>query len=130
MSQTPSDLKYTREHEWIRLDGNQAEIGITFHAQKSLGDIVYVELPSVGDELEAGEEFGTIESVKAVSSLFSPMSGKVTDINSELADRPETINEDCYDEGWLIRVALSEPDEQDNLLDDEEYDQFVLEETD
>ena len=113
MSQTPSDLKYTREHEWIRLDGNQAEIGITFHAQKSL---------------EAGEEFGTIDSVKAVSSLFSPMSGEVTDINSELADRPETINEDCYDEGWLIRVALSEPDEQDNLLDDEEYDQFVLEE--
>lgn len=128
MSQTPSDLKYTREHEWIRLDGTQAEIGITSHAQKSLGDIVYVELPSIGDELEAGEEFGTIESVKAVSSLFAPMSGKVTDINSELAERPETVNEDCYDEGWLIRVELSDPDEQNNLLTDEEYDQFVLEE--
>jgi glycine cleavage system H protein len=128
MSQTQSNLKYTREHEWLRLDGTQAEIGITFHAQKSLGDIVYVELPSVGDELEAGEEFGTIESVKAVSSLFSPISGTVTDINSELADRPEIINEDCYDEGWLIRVALSKPDEQDNLLDNEGYDQLVLEE--
>jgi glycine cleavage system H protein len=128
MSETPAELKYTREHEWIRLDGNKAEIGITDHAQKSLGDIVFVELPNVGDEFEAGEEFGTIESVKAVSSLFSPMAGKVTDINSELADRPETVNEDCYDDGWLIRVELSEPEKQDELLSRDEYEQFVQEE--
>jgi glycine cleavage system H protein len=128
MSETPAELKYTREHEWIRLDGNKAEIGITDHAQKSLGDIVFVELPNVGDEFEAGEEFGTIESVKAVSSLFSPMAGKVTDINSELADRPETVNEDCYDDGWLIRVELSEPQKQDELLSRDEYEQFVREE--
>ena len=86
MSQTPSDLRYTREHEWIRLDGNQAEIGITFHAQKSLGDIVYVERPSVGDELEAGEEFGTIESVKAVEDLKAPVTGTVIERNEDILD--------------------------------------------
>ncbi len=121
MSEIPGELLYTTEHEWIRFDGKKAEIGITEHAQKELGDIVYVELPAIDDDIDVGDEFGTIESVKAVSPLYMPVSGRVQEINTELKDHPELVNEDCYDEGWLIRIEPSNPDEQDELLDAEGY---------
>ncbi len=127
MSQVPDDLLYTKEHEWIRIEGSKAYVGITEYAQKSLGDIVYVEMPNIDDEFESGEEFGTIESVKAVSPLYLPVGGRVIDFNQELKDRPELVNEDCYDEGWLIRVTVRGEDGQDDLLSAEEYEEFLKE---
>ncbi|MED5241641.1 MAG: glycine cleavage system protein GcvH [SAR324 cluster bacterium] len=124
----PEDNLYTREHEWVRIEGNKAEVGITEHAQKSLGDIVYVELPEIGDEIDAGDEFGSIESVKAVNSLYMPMSGNIIAVNTELKDSPETINEECYDEGWLIRFELSNQEESSELLSSKDYKEFLLEE--
>ena len=100
----PEDLKYTKEHEWCRLKGNRAVIGITDHAQDQLGDIVYVEFPEVGDPVKKGESFGVVESTKAVSELFAPVSGKVVEVNDPLSDAPETINEDPYEEGWMIAI--------------------------
>jgi glycine cleavage system H protein len=97
----PEDNLYTKDHEWVRIEGNKAEVGITEHAQKSLGDIVYVELPEIGDEIDAGDEFGSIESVKAVNSLYMPMSGNIIAVNTELKDSPEIINEECFDEGFV-----------------------------
>ena len=126
----PEDNLYTREHEWLRIEGNKAEVGITEHAQKSLGDIVYVELPEIGDEIDAGDEFGSIESVKAVNSLYMPMSGNITAVNTELKDSPETINEECYDEGWLIRFELSNQEESSELLSSKDYKEFLQEEED
>ena len=126
----PEDNLYTREHEWVRIDGNKAEVGITEHAQKSLGDIVYVELPEIGDEIDAGDEFGSIESVKAVNSLYMPMSGNIIAVNTELKDSPETINEECYDEGWLIRFELSNQEESSELLSSQDYKEFLQEEED
>ncbi|MEE2600210.1 MAG: glycine cleavage system protein GcvH [SAR324 cluster bacterium] len=126
----PEDNLYTREHEWVRIEGNKAEVGITEHAQKSLGDIVYVELPEIGDEIDAGDEFGSIESVKAVNSLYMPMSGNIIAVNTELNDSPETINEECYDEGWLIRFELSNKEEALELLSSKDYKEFLLEEED
>ncbi|MDP6887973.1 MAG: glycine cleavage system protein GcvH [SAR324 cluster bacterium] len=126
----PEDNLYTREHEWVRIEGNKAEVGITEHAQKSLGDIVYVELPEIGDEIDAGDEFGSIESVKAVNSLYMPMSGNIIAVNTELKDSPETINEECYDEGWLIRFELSNQEESSELLSSKDYKEFLLEEED
>ena len=126
----PEDNLYTREHEWIRIEGNKAEVGITEHAQKSLGDIVYVELPEIGDEIDAGDEFGSIESVKAVNSLYMPMSGNIIAVNTELKDSPETINEECYDEGWLIRFELSNQEESSELLSSKDYKEFLQEEED
>ena len=126
----PEDNLYTREHEWVRIEGNKAEVGITEHAQKSLGDIVYVELPEIGDEIDAGDEFGSIESVKAVNSLYMPMSGNIIAVNTELKDSPETINEECYDEGWLIRFELSNQEESSELLSSEDYKEFLQEEED
>ena len=127
MSTIPKNNLYTRDHEWVRIEGNKAEVGITDHAQKALGDIVFVELPDTEDEIDAGDEFGSIESVKAVTSLFMPMSGRVIAVNTELKDSPEIINEECYDEGWVIRLELSNQEESTELLSSEDYTEFLLE---
>jgi len=124
----PEDLKYTRDHEWCRIQGNRAIVGITDHAQDALGDIVYLELPDVGDAVKKGETFGVVESTKAVSDLFAPASGKVVEVNDPLADAPETINEDPYEEGWMIQVEVSDPAELGDLLDAAAYRKFVEEE--
>jgi glycine cleavage system H protein len=120
----PTDLKYTKEHEWIRISGDSAEIGITDYAQEQLGDVVYVELPDVGRSLVAGDTFGSVESVKAVSDLFSPMSGEVIAINPQLKEHPETINRSPH-ETWLIKVRLSEAGPQGTLLDSHEYESLL-----
>jgi len=125
MSDIPEDLVYTSEHEWMRLEGNKAEIGITNHAQNELGDIVYVELPILDDEIDSGEEFGTIESVKAVSPLYMPVSGRIIEVNSELQEHPELVNEDCYDEGWLVRIEITNAEDTDELLDPEAYKEIL-----
>ena len=123
----PAAYRYTREHEWINVDGNQATIGITDYAQSSLGDIVFVELPKVGDELTAGKSFGTVESVKAVSELYAPASGKVVAINPELANAPEKINSDAHN-AWMVRIQLANPGEVSKLLSAEDYEKYVKEE--
>ena len=123
----PKDYRYTREHEWIKVDGNQATIGITDYAQNSLGDIVFVELPKVGDEVTSGKTFGSVESVKAVSDLISPLSGRVVEVNQKVVDAPETVNEDPYGEGWLIRIELTDSAEVDELLDAEAYRKLIAE---
>ena len=128
MSTIPKNNLYTRDHEWVRIEGNKAEVGITDHAQKALGDIVFIELPEIEDEIDAGDEFGSIESVKAVTSLFMPMSGRVIAVNTELKDSPEIINEECYDEGWIIRLELSNQEESTELLSSEDYKEFLLDE--
>ena len=128
MSNVSNENFYTREHEWVRIEGNKAEIGITYHAQKALGDIVFVELPEIDDEIDSGDEFGSVESVKAVSSLFMPVSGRITAVNTELKDSPELINEECYDDGGMIRVELIKPDESADLLSAKEYEEFLLDE--
>ena len=128
MSNVSNENFYTREHEWVRVEGNKAEIGITYHAQKALGDIVFVELPEIDVEIDSGDEFGSVESVKAVSSLFMPVSGRITAVNTELKDSPELINEECYDDGWMIRVELIKPDESADLLSAEQYEEFLLDE--
>jgi glycine cleavage system H protein len=120
----PSDRKYTKDHEWIRVTGDAAEIGITDYAQQQLGDVVYVELPEAGRTITAGEVFGTIESVKAVSELFAPMSGQVTETNSEIATHPETINSTPHDT-WMLRVRLSDPAATGGLLDAAEYEKLL-----
>ena len=116
----PSDLKYTREHEWIRLEGSRARVGITDYAQKQLGDVVYLELPEVGRTLRKGEVFGTIESVKAVSELFSPVTGEVTHVNSSLAEKPEAVNSDPHG-SWMIEMTVADAAEQGDLLDAGQY---------
>lgn len=123
----PTDRKYTKEHEWIQPNGNSAAIGITNYAQESLGDIVFVELPKVGAELAAGKTFGSVESVKAVSDLFSPASGTVTEVNGDLATSPEKVNQDAHG-SWLVKISLKNPKELDSLLSSADYDKFVAEE--
>ena len=123
----PTDRKYTREHEWIQVSGNSASVGITDYAQQSLGDIVFVETPKVGAELTAGKTFGTVESVKAVSDLFAPASGTVTEVNGELATAPEKVNSDAH-AAWMIRITLKNPGELDALLSAADYEKFVAEE--
>lgn len=117
----PSELRYTKEHEWVRLEGNLATIGITDYAQGELGDIVFVELPQIGDEVTASDTFGTIEAVKAVSDLFTPVSGVVKEINSGLDDDPMVINRDPYGEGWMAKVEVSDPASVEQLLDADSY---------
>lgn len=124
----PAEFKYSKEHEWISVSGNIGTIGITDYAQNSLGDIVFVEMPKVGDPVTAGATFGSVESVKAVSDLFSPVSGAVTAINEELATSPDKINEDAHS-AWIIKVELSDPSELDSLLDAATYEAFIAEET-
>src|SRR5512142_2970866 len=113
----PDDLRYTREHEWARRKGKNVVVGITEYAQDQLGDVVYLELPDVGDEVKKGDSFGVVESTKAVSELFSPVTGKVVEVNDPLSDAPETINEDPYEEGWMIRVEFTDAKEADSLMD-------------
>ena len=116
---------YTEEHEWIRVEGDQATVGITDFAQGQLGDIVFVELPDTGRDLEEAKPFGVVESVKAVSDLFAPVSGEVTAINGALASDPELVNSDPYGEGWMLRLRIASPDQLDDLLDGEAYDELV-----
>jgi glycine cleavage system H protein len=124
----PANYKYTKEHEWIDVDGNFGTVGITDYAQNSLGDIVFVDLPKVGDSIEAGKSFGSVESVKAVSDLFAPVSGTVTAVNDELKDAPERINSDA-NTTWMLKVELSDAKQVDGLLTAAEYEKFTSEET-
>lgn len=124
----PDNLKYTKDHEWVRVEGEIATMGITDFAQEQLGDIVYVELPGEGEEVQQGEPFGVIESVKAVSDLYGAVSGIVTEINDPLSESPETLNEDCYEEGWLIKVHLHDKKDLDKLMNHKEYQAYIKEE--
>lgn len=121
----PVELQYTKDHEWLRVDESTGTIGITDHAQKELGDIVYVELPKAGDHVTAKESLGSVESVKAVSDVYSPVSGEVLAVNTKLQDKPELINADPYGEGWLVRVRLSDPHQVEGLMSSEEYAAYV-----
>ena len=121
----PDELKYTEEHEWIAIEADIATIGISDFAQSQLGDVVFVELPEVGDELEAGKPFGVVESVKAVSDVYSPLSGEVMEINEDLPDAPELLNTSPYEDGWMIKIRLSNPQELDDLLDAAAYQELV-----
>jgi glycine cleavage system H protein len=123
----PTDFKYTKEHEWIKADGKSATIGITHHAQESLGDIVFVELPKAGTEIIAGKAFGSVESVKAVSDLYAPASGTVTEVNGELATAPEKINQDAH-ASWMIKLTIKDSKELSGLLSAADYEKFVAEE--
>jgi glycine cleavage system H protein len=125
MANIPDDLHYSKDHEWVRVDGNVAIVGITDYAQDSLGDVVYVELPKVGDDFAANESFGSVESVKAVSEVFSPVSGEIVGTNEALADTPEKVNQDPYGDGWMIRVKMSNPGEVDSMLTAAEYEDFT-----
>ncbi|MGV3487841.1 MAG: glycine cleavage system protein GcvH [Tuberibacillus sp.] len=124
----PKGLKYSEEHEWVKVEGNIAVIGITDFAQDELGDIVFVELPEVGDEVTADDAFGSVESVKTVSELYAPVSGKVVEINGELEDSPEFVNESPYEKAWMIKVEMSDPGELDQLLSPDEYEKVTSEE--
>ena len=121
----PADLKYTKEHEWIKIEGDEATIGITGFAQGELGDIVYVEVETLDETLAADSVFGTVEAVKTVSDLFMPLSGTITAVNELLEDAPETVNQDAYGQGWMIKLKLSDPSEIQNLLDAEAYSSLV-----
>lgn len=125
----PTNYRYTREHEWLRLDGDTATVGITHHAQDQLGDVVFVELPEVGAKLQAEGAFGAVESVKAVSDIYSPLSGDVTEVNESLIDAPEKINEDPHGDGWLIRVTVFDRNEIDKLMTSEQYAEYVAAES-
>ena len=121
----PADLKYTKEHEWIRVDGNTGVIGITDFAQQQLGDVVYVELPDVGSTMTAGKVFGTIESVKAVSELFSPLSGEIVAVNDKLEKEPQLVNSAPYEDGWMVKMKLSNPTEQNDLMNADAYNAHI-----
>src|SRR5437763_4553884 len=121
---TPEDSKYAKSHEYVHMEGGVGTIGITDYAQKELGDVVFVELPQVGTQLDAGDELGSIESVKAVSELFAPVSGEVVEINEALADKPELVNTDPYGDGWMIRIKVSDTSELDVLMSAEEYEEY------
>jgi glycine cleavage system H protein len=125
MANVPENLHYSKDHEWVRVEGDTAVIGITDHAQNALGDVVYVELPKAGESFAANESFGSVESVKAVSEVFTPVSGAVTDANASLSDEPEKINQDPYGEGWMIKIKMSAPGEVDSLLAAAEYEDFT-----
>jgi len=127
MSDYPKDLKYTNDHEWVRIDGDVATVGITSFAAKQLGDVVMVELPEEGEKVTRGDSFGTVESVKAVSELYAPLSGTVSRVNTPLNDSPEYINDDPFDEGWMIEIELSDPDEIEELMDASAYADFIAE---
>lgn len=129
MVNVPEDLHYSKDHEWVRVDGGNAIIGITDYAQNSLGDVVYVELPKAGENFSANESFGSVESVKAVSEMFIPVSGSVVEVNEALSDEPEKVNADPYGEGWMISVRMSGAGEVDRLLTAAEYEDFTKAET-
>ena len=126
--QFPDNLKYSREHEWARVDGDRVTVGITDFAQSELGDVVFVELPEVGTEVDVTETFGVVESVKAVSDLYAPVSGTVVEANAQLEDRPELVNQSPYEKGWMIVIEATDPDELEELLSAQEYRQYIEEE--
>ncbi|NWF83636.1 MAG: glycine cleavage system protein GcvH [Bryobacteraceae bacterium] len=121
----PENLKYTKEHEWVSVEGDTGTVGITYHAQKELGDIVYVDLPKLGAAVEAGKSFGSVESVKAVSDIYSPVTGEIVGINSLLAEAPEKLNEDPHGAAWLVKIKLASPAELDALLSAAEYEAYI-----
>jgi glycine cleavage system H protein len=125
MSEIPKNLKYTKDHEWARTDGKVIVVGVTAHAQESLGDVVYVELPKVGANVNSGQPFGVIESTKAVSELFAPLSGKVVKVNDDLTDNPQTVNQDPYGKGWLIEIEPSDTKQVDALLAADAYEKLL-----
>ena len=125
----PKHLKYSREHEWVKVEGNVAKVGITDYAQSELGDVVYVELPEVGTDVEANNTFGVVESVKAVSDLFAPVTGSIAEVNPQLEEEPELVNSDPYEDGWMIKIEMNDPSELNDLLDVDEYKTFVEEES-
>src|SRR3981081_463644 len=125
MTMYPEDFRYTKEHEWVKVEGDSALIGITDHAQNELGDIVYVDLPKVGTRLEKGKSLGSVESVKAVSDIFCPVSGEVTEINELLTTKPETLNADPHGAAWLVKVRMSAPDELQQLLTAKDYQSYI-----
>ena len=125
MSNVVSGLKYSKEHEWVKMEGNVALVGITDHAQGALGDIVFCDLPKVGKEVVYMKPFGVVESVKAASDVYSPLSGKIVAVNELLSKQPETINQDPYGKGWLVKIELSKPDELNQLMDDKAYAALV-----
>jgi glycine cleavage system H protein len=125
MSKVPGDLKYTKEHEWAKIDGDRARIGITAFAQEQLGDVVFVELPKVGAKVSSMKTFGVVESVKAVSDLFAPLTGEVVEVNAELPKKPEVVNADPYGAGWMIVVKMASPAEADALLTAAQYEQLI-----
>ncbi len=129
MPEIPDDCLYSKEHEWVRVEGTAGLVGITDYAQESLGDVVYVEFPAVNDSFEAGDVFGNVESVKAVSELFMPMGGVVTEINEKLSDVPELVNQDPYGDGWILKVKLSDPEETTHLMTSTEYAAYLQEES-
>jgi glycine cleavage system H protein len=125
MSNIPENLKYSKDHEWVQVDGDVATIGITDYAQHSLGDVVYVDLPRVGDKFDAHESFGSVESVKAVSEIFTPVAGVVEEVNDGLNDSPESVNGDPYGAAWMLKVKMNNPNEADSLLSAVEYEEYL-----
>ena len=125
MINLPADLKYTKEHEWAKIDGNVVTIGVTEFAQSELGDIAWLEMPAVGDETKKGDPFGTIEAVKTVEDLYAPLSGKIIEVNGELLDSPELVNDDPYGKGWIAKLEYSDESEIENLLSAEEYSELI-----
>jgi glycine cleavage system H protein len=125
----PEDLRYTKDHEWIRVQGDVGTVGITDHAQEELGDIVYVELPKVGSKLDQSGVFGSVESVKAVSDIYSPAAGEVTEANGALSDAPEKVNEDPYGQGWIMKLRLSTPQQVESLMTAVQYEEYVASES-
>ena len=125
MTDYPADLRYTKEHEWAKIEGNRARCGITHYAQSELGDVVFVELPKAGARLTQMQAFGVVESVKAVSDLFAPLSGEVVETNAELSEKPELVNQDPYGKGWMIVIALSSPKEVEALMTAQQYEAFL-----
>lgn len=123
----PEDLKYTKEHEWLLVEGTTATVGITDYAQDRLGDVVYVEMPAVGDKVSKEDAFGVVESVKAVSDIYAPVSGKVLEVNDDLPDNPNQINEDPYGDGWLIKIEMNDEEELKDLMTAEEYQEYIAE---
>lgn len=121
----PKDLKYSKTHEWIRIDGDVATIGLSDHAQEELGDITYLELPEVGDQISRSQPFGIVESVKAASDIYAPLDGEVVERNDEVIERPDTVNSSPYDKAWLIRIKVSDPSQGDLLMESSDYDSFA-----
>ena len=122
---SPNELKYTEDHEWVKIEGDIALIGITDHAQSELGDIIFIEFPEINDHIEKTVPFGTIEAVKTVADLFAPISGKILEINNSLEDSPELVNSDAYGEGWIVKVSIDEPSELKDLLSSESYEKII-----
>ena len=127
MANVPADLRYTKDHEWAKLEGSRYRVGITAYAQEQLGDVVFVELPKVGAKVTAKKSFGVVESVKAVSDLFAPLSGEIVEVNGELPSAPQVVNQDPYGKGWMILIAPSKADEWNELLTASQYEQFLSE---